>query len=103
DLANNLIRLAGFTPEVDIKVAFCGLRPGEKLYEELTMTEEAESLATTCHDKIMVLRPVEMDEQLFLGELDTLKKAANERPELIRDPLKALVPSFTQGEKKVAS
>ncbi|MEG1813877.1 MAG: nucleoside-diphosphate sugar epimerase/dehydratase [Clostridia bacterium] len=103
DLANNLIRLAGFTPEVDIKVAFCGLRPGEKLYEELTMTEEAESLATTCHDKIMVLRPVEMDEQLFLGELDALKQAANEKPELIRDPLKALVPSFTQGEKKAAS
>ena len=103
DLARNLIRLAGFEPDTDIKIEFCGLRPGEKLYEELTMTEEAESLHTTCHDKIMVLEPVAMDDAVFLAKLDALGKEAAKEDGDIRVPLKALVPSFIQNEGKAAS
>jgi len=55
DLAENLIRMAGFTPDVDIKIEFTGLRPGEKLYEELLLNEEG--LTTTLNDKIFVVKP----------------------------------------------
>ncbi len=103
DLARNLIRLAGFEPDTDIKIEFCGLRPGEKLYEELTMTEEAESLHTTCHDKIMVLEPVAMDDASFLTKLEALGKEAAKEDGDVRIPLKALVPSFSQNEGKAAS
>ncbi len=61
DLARNLIRLSGFRPEEDIKISYCGLRPGEKLYEELMLTEEAETLDNTRFEKINVLRPVAVD------------------------------------------
>ena len=102
DLARNLIRLAGFEPDVDVKIDFCGLRPGEKLYEELTMTEEAESLHTTCHDKIMVLDPVAMDDEVFLKYLEALRLEAAKEHGDVRTPLKALVPSFTQSEERAA-
>ena len=66
DLAENLIRMAGLTPEVDIKIEFVGLRPGEKLYEELLLDEEG--LTKTANDKIFVIRPVPAPNQ---GELMT--------------------------------
>jgi len=56
DLAENLIRMAGLTPDVDIKIEFVGLRPGEKLYEELLLDEEG--LIKTVHDKVFVIKPV---------------------------------------------
>ncbi|MDO4549051.1 MAG: nucleoside-diphosphate sugar epimerase/dehydratase [Clostridia bacterium] len=102
DLARNLIRLAGFEPDGDIKIDFCGLRPGEKLYEELTMTEEAESLRTTCHDKIMVLEPVAMDDEAFLKRLEALRAEASKERGDVRDLLRALVPTFVQGEDRRA-
>jgi len=55
DLADNLIRMAGLTPNVDIKIKYTGLRPGEKLYEELLLNEEG--LTTTLNDKILVVKP----------------------------------------------
>ena len=101
DLARNLIQLAGYVPDVDIQIEFCGLRPGEKLYEELAMTEEAETLHTTCHNKIMVLSPVTMDDQQFLTELDSLKCASETDPQNIAETLRVLVPSFIQnGDRK---
>jgi FlaA1/EpsC-like NDP-sugar epimerase len=96
DLARNLIQLAGFKPDEEIKIDYCGLRAGEKLYEELAMNEEAESLHTTCHDKIMVLDPVEMDEALFLDQLKSLKKEAQRKEGDVYPLLKALVPTFIQ-------
>lgn len=96
DLARNLIQLAGFKPDEEIKIDYCGLRAGEKLYEELAMNEEAESLHTTCHDKIMVLDPVAMDEALFLDQLKSLKKEAQRKEGDVYPLLKALVPTFIQ-------
>ncbi|MCL2284965.1 MAG: polysaccharide biosynthesis protein [Firmicutes bacterium] len=69
DLAENLIRMAGLTPDVDIKIEFVGLRPGEKLYEELLL--DAEGLTKTVHDKIFVIRPLPAPNQAeFMAELE---------------------------------
>ena len=69
DLAENLIRMAGLTPDVDIKIEFVGLRPGEKLYEELLLDEEG--LTKTVNDKIFVVRPQPVANQVqFMAELE---------------------------------
>ena len=70
DLAKNLIRLNGFEPDVDIKIEFTGLRPGEKMYEELYLNRE--QLIKTRHEKIFVLSPI-TDEQHLNAEIDQLK------------------------------
>jgi len=70
DLAINLIRLNGFEPDVDIKIEFTGLRPGEKMYEELYLNRE--QLIRTRHEKIFVLSPI-TDEQLLTAEIEQLK------------------------------
>lgn len=70
DLAINLIRLNGFEPDVDIKIEFTGLRPGEKMYEELYLNRE--QLIKTRHEKIFVLSPI-TDEQHLIKEIDQLK------------------------------
>ncbi len=97
DLARNLIRLNGLTPDQDIKISFCGLRPGEKLYEDLVLTEEAEMLDNTRFDKISVLRPVAIDPD-FEAKLLALEACASDDPSSVREPLKALVPTFHDGE-----
>ncbi len=71
DLARDLIRLSGFEPDRDIAIEIIGLRPGEKLYEELFLAEE--ELRTTEHDKIFIGRPFIDDGDAFKGELDRLK------------------------------
>jgi len=70
DLAINLIRLNGFEPDVDIKIEFTGLRPGEKMYEELYLNRE--QLIRTRHEKIFVLSPI-TDEQHLTTEINQLK------------------------------
>ena len=95
DLARNLIRLSGLKPEEDIKISYCGLRPGEKLYEELMLTEEAETLDNTRFDKISVLRPVEID-KAFEDQLRALETCAQDDPEAVREMLKTLVPTYTE-------
>ncbi len=95
DLARNLIRLSGLRPEEDVKISYCGLRPGEKLYEELMLTEEAETLDDTRFEKINVLRPVEIDEA-FEDRLKELETCAQEDPEAVRDLLKTLVPTYRE-------
>ena len=74
DLARNLIRLSGFKPDIDIKIEYTGLRPGEKLYEEKLMAEEG--LQTTDNDLIHIGNPIKFDEDAFLTQLEALTEAA---------------------------
>ncbi|MDZ4940877.1 polysaccharide biosynthesis protein [Clostridium perfringens] len=75
DLAKDLIKLSGFEPEVDIKIEITGLRPGEKLYEELLMDEEG--LRKTSHEKIFIAKPGEYDFEMLKLGVNALKKIAD--------------------------
>ncbi|MDB4442458.1 polysaccharide biosynthesis protein [bacterium] len=90
DMARDLIRLSGFEPEVDIKIEYTGLRPGEKLYEELIT--EGENIIPTRHEKIMVLKGIECDLELLNGKIDDLVHLAEEQDgEKIKMKLKEIV------------
>lgn len=93
DLAEELIRLSGLTPYEDIDIVVTGLRPGEKLFEELLI--DGEGVLPTAHKKIKVLAPVNIDLQPVRDELDVLYEAArsNSLQELM-ESLKRLVPEF---------
>jgi len=83
DLAESLIRMAGLTPDVDIKIEFVGLRPGEKLYEELILNEEG--LTKTVHDKIFVIKPVAAPNQAeLMAELEKNIPDTGDTRELIK-------------------
>lgn len=75
DLAKDLIKLSGFEPEIDIKIEITGLRPGEKLYEELLMDEEG--LRKTSHEKIFIAKPGEYDFEMLKLGVNALKKIAD--------------------------
>lgn len=98
DLANNLIRLSGLTPGVDIKIEFTGLRPGEKLYEELLMDEEG--LQETENKLIYIGHPIEIDEDNLFREVDSLIQSSKEGVSDIRERIKKLVPTYMP-EKEV--
>ena len=92
-LAENLIRLSGFELYKDIEIQFTGLRPGEKLYEELLMNEEG--LKQTNHKRIFIGKQIEIEEDEFLSKLRGLKEAADHNDKgKILDWLKILVPTF---------
>jgi FlaA1/EpsC-like NDP-sugar epimerase len=92
DLARNMIRLSGFTPDVDIAVKYTGLRPGEKLYEEMLMDEEG--LQTTENELIHIGKPLEIDEALFERQLSRLKQACLENSDRIVDLVAEIVPTY---------
>lgn len=97
DLANNLIRLSGFEPGVDIKIEYSGLRAGEKLYEELLMSEEG--LTKTANSKIFIGKPVEFDTKKVMHNLEMLKKIVdNEDVELIDSVMRAFVTTYIRPE-----
>lgn len=97
DLANNLIRLSGFEPGVDIKIEYSGLRAGEKLYEELLMSEEG--LTKTANSKIFIGKPVEFDTKKVMHNLEMLKKIVdNEEVELIDSVMRAFVTTYIRPE-----
>ena len=100
DMAKNLIKLSGLEPDVDIKIEYTGLRPGEKLYEELLMDEEG--LQDTPNHTIHIGKPIEMDEESFFDRLQELKEEAYQEADDIRALVKELVPtySYTPPEKK---
>jgi FlaA1/EpsC-like NDP-sugar epimerase len=92
-LARNLIRLSGYTPDVDIKVAYTGLRPGEKLFEEKLMSEEG--LKTTENSLIHIGTPIPFDADEFLRELHSLMDAAYYgEEEQIRERVKNIVSTY---------
>ena len=90
-LAENLIKLSGFEPYKDIEIQFTGLRPGEKLYEELSLEEELDERKKTGNDKIFVTKPLEIDDE----QLEKNIKAIGDlQPEEVRAYLKRLVPNY---------
>lgn len=91
NLAENLIRLSGFEPYKDIEIQFTGLRPGEKLYEELSLEEELDERKKTGNDKIFVTKPLEIDDEQLEKDI---KAIADLQPEDVRTYLKRLVPNY---------
>lgn len=97
DLARDLIKLSGFEPDVDIKIEYVGLRPGEKLYEELLMAEEG--LRKTEHEKIFIGKPVFNDINQLRRELEMLKAILVKGDmELSENVMRKLVPGYKRRE-----
>lgn len=96
DLAKNLIRLSGYKVDEDIKIEFTGLRPGEKLYEELLMDEEG--LQETENNLIHIGRPIEFDEELFFKRLEDLDRATKSECADIKNMIKEIVPTYIPRE-----
>jgi FlaA1/EpsC-like NDP-sugar epimerase len=102
DLARDVIRLSGLEPDVDIPIKFVGLRPGEKLYEELLMDEEG--LQSTPHEKIFVGKPIEIDYNTLLKSLDELAACVHsESDEKVRQLLERLVPTYRPADNAAQS
>jgi FlaA1/EpsC-like NDP-sugar epimerase len=96
DMARDLIRLSGFEPDVDIKIEYIGMRPGEKLYEELIT--EGEGIVPTSHKKILVLRGAECHMEVLSHKIDELTVLAREQEgEKIKAKLKGIVPEYQPG------
>ena len=92
DLAKNLIRLSGYTLGVDMEIKYTGLRPGEKLYEELLMKEEG--LQETDNKLIHIGKPIEFDKENFFDNLEKLKEEAYSETGNIREYLKNVVDTY---------
>lgn len=92
DLAKNLIQLSGYKVGEDIEIVFTGLRPGEKMYEELLMNEEG--LQDTENKLIHIGKPIVFDEQEFEKTLERLRKAAESENEDVRSVVQELVPTY---------
>ena len=93
DLAENLIRLSGYEPYTDIKIEFTGLRPGEKLYEEMLMSEEG--LKRTQNQLIYIGRPIHIDNDVFEKTLNEMNKLMYDDNADIRELVKRIVPTYT--------
>jgi len=96
DLAKNIIRLSGYEPDQDIKIEFTGLRPGEKLYEELLLKEEG--LIKTGNDKIYVAKPVKINYKDFRRSVNVLRDIILVRPDEAMEFIRKLVPTFKKPE-----
>ena len=93
DLARNLILLSGHKPDEDIQIVFTGLRPGEKLYEEMLMKEEG--MQETANKLIHIGKPIQMDEDKFLKQLEEIKEHVVEEPDDIREWVQRMVPTYS--------
>jgi len=98
DLAKNLILLSGHKPNEDIQIVFTGLRPGEKLYEEMLMKEEG--MQDTANKLIHIGKPIQMDEERFLRQLEDLKEYVVTEPDDIREWVQRIVPTYSIQEQK---
>ena len=100
DMARLLIRLSGHVPDVDIKVVYTGLRPGEKLYEELLMDEEG--MTETENKRIFIGHPITMDDAVFEKQLEGLKKEAEKNSPLIREVIMGIVGTYHPAKNSTA-
>ncbi len=96
DLALNLIRLSGLKPYEDIDIVFTGLRPGEKLYEELLMDEEG--LQSTDNELIHIGKPIDFDEELFIHQLEELDELSRMDSPKIKEKVMEVVPTYHMKE-----
>lgn len=92
DLARNLISLSGYKPDIDIKIEYTGLRPGEKLYEEILMKEEG--LTKTGNKMIYIGQPIEIDNEVFFKQLDNLYDECYSESPIIKEAVAAMVPTY---------
>jgi len=95
DMARNLIKLSGLTPDVDIKIVYTGLRPGEKLYEEKLMDEEG--MQTTDNKLIFIGQPIEMDDEKLRKKIEELDLDSQEDDENIKKYVQEIVPTYKPG------
>ncbi|MEG2338477.1 MAG: polysaccharide biosynthesis protein, partial [Clostridium sp.] len=94
DLAKDLIRLSGLEPGRDIKINFTGLRPGEKLYEELLMDEEG--ISNTTHRKIFIGKPGQFDFDDITAKVNTLRDSLDGEEEAIFNLVEQIVPTYNR-------
>ena len=93
----NLIRLKGYVPDEDIKIEIVGLRPGEKLYEELLMAEEG--LESTPNELIYIGQPINMDCKKFLYQLDTLIEMAEKNGGQIKSEIEKVCVTYKKDDR----
>jgi FlaA1/EpsC-like NDP-sugar epimerase len=96
ELAKNLIKLSGYRPDEDIKIVFTGLRPGEKLYEELLMDDEG--LQETPNKLIHIGKPIDFDEELFVKQLEDLEKECLNDSDEIKKYVQNIVSTYVRKE-----
>ena len=99
DLARNLIRLSGYEPDVDIKIKFTGLRPGEKLYEEMLLDSEG-GCRKTSHELIYIGNPIPFNEETFIDDIESLHSVAGVDNAKMVDIVHRLVPTYTGHAEK---
>ena len=92
DLARNLIKLSGYRVDDEIKIEYTGLRPGEKMYEELLMNEEG--LTETANKMIYIGKPIEIDDEKFEQQLEQLRAASQAEESDIRAEVAKIVPTY---------
>ncbi|WP_026496097.1 polysaccharide biosynthesis protein [Butyrivibrio sp. WCD3002] len=92
DMARNLIKLSGLKPDEDIKIVYTGLRPGEKMYEEILMDEEGKQ--KTANNMIYIGRPIDMNDELFAAQLDELDAASKKNDANIKQLVAKVVDTY---------
>lgn len=98
DLAESMIRMSGYIPDEDIKIEFTGLRPGEKLYEEVLMDEEG--LISTENELIHIGKPIQLNEEEFFEQLRALREATRKDLPSIKETVAKIVPTYTPQDIK---
>ncbi len=102
DLAEKMIRFYGYTPGRDIEIKITGLRPGEKLYEELMMDDEAREMTHTCHRRIFAAPPIPFQAEDFLAQLEDLARVAERNDSGVVEALAEIVPTYHPNRLKTA-